>query len=498
MTALFRKNLCLWGYGKAIVLFAGCLIFSISGRMNTGIYYEQHILSAVSDHYYLTYFLLPVVLLSCFSFIDDDEAPVILRFQSYHAYFLRKWFGTGSIALLLIIIQTAAILLSGMGLLQWNQWGFTAGTAEVELFLMLQQFFSTPVQAFIAFTLYQFAGIWIIFGICMWMAHFAGRKWSVRIMVVLYIISAVWIKLPAIQNLPVTSFNHLLILHHNFGIHYRLWITEGTLLLFILIMAVSIRFSWRGLPPFPIQGQGISAYYFHELMTGKNLLLLCGVVLGIILYKGLGHPFPKSGTEWIDTLFSGHGTGYFQILPFLELLITGGAPLYLLAVFTEHRVSGQSLFISVRAKSRKNLMAGVLSVSAKFIGIYALFWLAGGFLGILFFGNGTDGPAYYILLYAVLMKYFDVFLQYLIMLFVYLFTKQISLGFLAVLAGNMLCALPGHGMSWLPFGLSSLMRISFTDSGIGVPAAMAFGIEFSLLSLLVGWMLIFGYKKFLD
>lgn len=68
--------------------------FSISGRLNGGIAYERHILSAVSDHYYLTYFVLPIVLLSCFSFIDDDGEPIILRFQSYHSYFLKNGLGS--------------------------------------------------------------------------------------------------------------------------------------------------------------------------------------------------------------------------------------------------------------------------------------------------------------------------------------------------------------------------------------------------------------------
>ena len=116
MIALIRKNLRLLGYGKLLALFAGCMLFSISGRLNGGIAYEQHILSAVSDHYYLTYFVLPLVLLSCFSFVDDDGEPVILRFQSYHFYFLKKWAGVGSIAVILTAVQTGAILLSGIGL----------------------------------------------------------------------------------------------------------------------------------------------------------------------------------------------------------------------------------------------------------------------------------------------------------------------------------------------------------------------------------------------
>ena len=136
MIALIRKNLRLWGYGKSLALFAGCILFSISGRLNGGIAYEWHILSAVSDHYYLTYFVLPIVLLSCFSFLDDDGEPVILRFQSYHSYFLKKWIGVGLIAVILTAVQTGAILLSGIGLPLGNEWNLAAGTTEAELFLI--------------------------------------------------------------------------------------------------------------------------------------------------------------------------------------------------------------------------------------------------------------------------------------------------------------------------------------------------------------------------
>ena len=155
MIALIRKNLRLWGYGKSLALFAGCILFSISGRLNGGIAYERHILSAVSDHYYLTYFVLPIVLLSCFSFIDDDGEPVILRFQSYHSYFLKKWIGVGLIAVILTAVQTGAILLSGIGLPLGNEWNLVAGATEAELFSTLEQLFASPLQAFVCFTLYQ-------------------------------------------------------------------------------------------------------------------------------------------------------------------------------------------------------------------------------------------------------------------------------------------------------------------------------------------------------
>ena len=98
------------GIWKGAGSFCRLPAFSIGGRLNEGIYYEQHILSAVSDHYYLTYFMLPILLLCSFSFLEDDEETVILRFQSYHSYFLKKWLGAGLSAFLLAAVQSVAIL----------------------------------------------------------------------------------------------------------------------------------------------------------------------------------------------------------------------------------------------------------------------------------------------------------------------------------------------------------------------------------------------------
>ena len=471
MIALIRKNLRLWGYGKSLALFAGCILFSISGRLNGGIAYERHILSAVSDHYYLTYFVLPIVLLSCFSFIDDDGEPIILRFQSYHSYFLKKWIGVGLIAVILTAVQTGAILLSGIGLPLGNEWNLAAGTTEAELFSALEQLFVSPLQAFVCFTLFQLIGSWLIFGICMWIGHFTERKWTIRIVIVLYVLSAVWIKLPAIQNIPLTSFNHLLILHHNFGEPARPWITGFTLLLFMLTIMFSVRFAWRGhLPQLRLKCHGIAAYYSYELMTKRNILILLAVVVGITLYKGLGYGAAEFDAEWIYSLFAGHGTGYFQVFPFLEMLITSGVPLYLLAAFVEHTVNGQSIFISVRAKSRRHLVKGILSVSTKFLIIYAFFWLMAGLIGASLFSTGLTIVSFRLMLYAVLMKCLDILAQYLIVLDIYIATRQVTIGFLVLVAGNLLCILPGNWVAYSPFGLSSLTRISVVEPGIGISA----------------------------
>lgn len=497
MIALLRKNIQLCGYGKLIVLFLVCMLFGICARLNGEITYEQHILSAISDHYYLSYFLLPMALLSCFSFIEDDAELVILRFQSYRSYFLKKWIGVGFIAVVMIVVQTGAVLVSGIGLFFKNEWPFAVGTAQTDLFLVLEPIFSAPLQAFVCFTVYQIFGIWWIFGICMWIRHFCERKWTIRIVVILYVLSALWIKLSAIQKIPFTGFNHLLIFHHNLGGPYRFKITVLTLLLLGLIISASVQFAWRlSLQPIQPGYSGITGYYLRMILLPRNLIILAGVVSAVTLYKGLSNGAGASGVEWVHSLFAGHGIGYFQVLPFLEMLITSGTPLYLLAVFVEQSVNGQALFVSIRGKSRKHLFKGILTVSANFLMVYALFWLVAGVLGAVLFRSSFTMLSFVFLLYAVLMKCFDIFVQYLIMFGIYIVSRQITAGFLILLAGNLICIFPGNWVQYLPLGLSSLTRISVMEHGMGPSAAAALGVEAAVLVLMLTGVLMLGCKKY--
>lgn len=186
-------------------------------------------------------------------------------------------------------------------------------------------------------------------------------------------------KIPAVRSLPLTGFNHLLILHHNLGTHHRFAVTGITLLLFAIIITVTVRFGWRGRISLPRpRVSGMTACYLRELSARQKLLVLCAVVLVITLYKaGAGFRL-QSGQEWVYSLFAGHGTGCFRVFPFLEMLIVNGAPLYLLAAFLEWTASSQSYFISVRAESRRKLLSGILWAGTGFLAAYALLWFAAG------------------------------------------------------------------------------------------------------------------------
>lgn len=502
MSALAKRHMGIWKILLALfsvsVLFGKSVLYSAGGKGGAGLTYEQYLLSAVTDHYYTIYFVLPVVLLSCFTFIEDDSEIVIGRFRSYFCYFMKKWAGTALIAGEIVLFQSAGILLSGIGLPSGNTWLLPEGALEAELFSVLGSYFSTPLRAFSAALLYEFAGIWMLSGTAMWICRFTGRKQAVRIFMTLYVYSALWIKIPFLLSLPVTGLNHLLVLHHNLTAAWRLPITMATAVFLLLALVWSVRFFGRSAGESMGEkrhGNGMGRYYFRRLFSVKNRMILLACAGGITLYQSLRNPFSVSGEEYLYTLFYGHGTGYFQAFPFLEMMIVAGTPLYLLAVFAEREVSEQSIFIPIRLKNRRELMAALLTAGMGFVAFYSVLWGIVGVAGMVCSGHILTGDSVKILVCAVGMKWLDIFLQYILMLLFSLCTKRITAGFLALEAGNLLCTVPWGFSAFMPFGLSCMARIACFSGYPGIHPLIAGGGLFLGILLVSGWLLLFGQKK---
>lgn len=499
MAALIRKNIRLLGYGKFIAFFIGCIVFSIAGRIGEALTFEQHMVSVVSDHYYLTYFVIPMLLFFYLFFIEDDSGIVLVRYKSYFSYFCKKWFACGVIPLLMISVQTVCIIVSSFGLRTGNVWEIVCNSPNAELFTILSTFFSSPLLAFIAYSVFQFVGMWFLIGLCMWIAHFAGKKQAIRIIICVYVLSAFWIKMSVLHFLPLTGINHFIILHHNLGSMKRIAITTITTLALLIIILYTVHRFWCYRFRFSLpKKKGMVTYYNRWLISKKYVMILSVVVVGILLYKGYNAVGLSSGEEWIYHLFSGHGTGYFHILSFLEVLIVNGAPLYLLALFIEKAVSGQSLFVSIRAVGRNKLTAAILMAGMLFLLLYCMIWFIGGTVGTYLLGYGFQGNTFSCLVYMIVLKFLDLSVQYMLMFVIYICTKQITAGFLVLIAANALCIVPINFVLYLPFGLSSAARISsfYGDSGISV--FMAVAILSMFLIVLSLWHMKFGYRKILN
>ena len=81
------------------------------------------------------------------------------------------------------------------------------------------------------------------------------------------------------------------------------------------------------------------------------------------------------------------------------------------------------------------------------------------------------------------------------MLALYLITKQITIGFLALVCANWLCILPFKWVAYLPLGLSSLTRIRLYDSSFGISALAALCVTILSIICILLWLPLFGRQK---
>lgn len=496
MAGLLNRSFRQLRPAKLALLFTGCLLFSLSDRAGQ-LTYEQHLLSAVSDHYYLLYFMLPVMLLCYFPYFEDDSEIFVGRFPRYISYFFCKWAAMGAIAACMVGTQSVAISLSSIGRGMGNSWELPVNSIDTELFAHLQSYFPSPLCAFLAISAFQWLGMWFAAGLFMWICHFTNARTATMAAALMYVYSVLWIKAAPLQKLPFSGLNHFSILHHNLIAHNRLYLTLGTeAALLIIVWATTL--CRRGLNAVSARnGVGINGYYRKTLFTLKNAEILLLVLAGVTIYKtgqGMGI---ASSQEWLEHFFAGHGISYFRPLPFLEMLMINGAPLYLLAGFIERFVSGQSLFVPVRVSTRKKMTQSCLTIGIEFISLYCL--LACVFAGCSGAMRGFEINKGDVLFFLLLigLKAADCYLQYFTMLLIYYYTKQITVGFVALVIGNLLCMLPEAISKWIPFGVSSVAR--FYEAGpINVTILSRIGYTLTLSALLGAWTIYVGRKKQFD
>ncbi len=496
MMNLLRSNLKGGVKGTLAGLLIVCLIFGLSVRVGAEQSFQQHCLSIVTDHYYLLYFVLPLFLLLCFFVIEDDNEVVILRYKTYFRYFTRKWISLTVIAFLFMAVQLAAIGVSGIGLPMGGDWMIADGSVTQELFAALSSIFASPALCFAAAVAYMFAGLCVIALLAMWIGHFASKSAAIKIMVGLYLLSVMSMRIGLIRELPITIFNHFIILHHNLFSPHRLIITVITSAVLVGMILWTTKEYWnRRLFIAKRPAKGITPYYCKELISRRNVIALAIVVLAMAAWKYLQSANGIDGQEWIIRLFAGHGTGGFQILSFIEMLLLNGAPVYLLATFIEKVTTEHSAFITIRLKKRRNILSGILVSVMFFILVYGAFLMVFPIIGLTVMALPYDSSIITLLGYAVIMKLMDIAAQILFIMVIYCLTGQITVGFISLVAANILCIAPQGVAKYLPLGLSSLSRINIPQLGSeGIGSSCAIAILLVTCVLLIVWLFTAGFK----
>ena len=470
------------GLGKFFLLFGLTLLFGLGER--TGV---------LNDQYYVTFAVLPVILFFCAGEMEDDTPLALVRYGTYGRYFFHKWLALSVIAALFWLGQMAALLLSGIGLPIAGSWVEAAGGQWQEVFLLLQGYFPSLWAAILGCAGQMLLGYCLIVLTSLFLGHFCSRSMAVKLLMVLYLFAALWIKQPVMSRPPLvflTGLNHWVFLLHNLAEPWRLPLTGVTTAVPVAMMVWLTARKWQWRISLPRRGrQGLASCYRRILFTGNNGLILSGLILLVTAWTWISGGVPEDSTDWLIRLFAGHGTGSFYPMGFMALLAIEVLPLWPLGVFCTQAVGERSVFLTVRLRRRKELLEALLCTGFLWILLYGCLLILAAAVPPLLLGFSPDIG---LSVTAVGLKLLDVGFQFLLILSVLCVTGQATAGFVTVVLLHFLCVLP---VSWLPAGLSSLARLNLPQTGGTMPGAAAAVLLGTCSLALLLWLSGRGIKR---
>lgn len=496
MKTLIKLDLNKLISNKLLFLLFGLTIFSMDERITQTLSSQQFILYIFTEHYYLTYLMMPIFMLSIYSSLDDDMEYILIRSTSYWNYFKGKLAVYGIFSFMFVIAQFVVAFIMSIGLRSDNNFN-VPNNPSYELFGYYSQHFSSVTQAIFINCIYMIAGLFIVSIAFFTINNFFSKKVSTKIMIIVYILMIFGLKIDKVNNLPIVFIDNYIIFHRNFGYDLKLFINILTMTTVLIVVCILNKKYWNKKLKIKAIRKNKISYYKRLLFSRYNIVMICSVLI-LMSFWGLlkGNSSFESMNDYLVNLFVGHPVNNIRIIEFLEMLVLNTTPIYIIAIFLEQESSERSLFINIRFGKGIKWMNSILKTSMLFVVSYVLLNIAIP-IAIGIFNNIPITPQVIQLSTNIfIIKVLDLSLQVLVLILLYSLSKNMTLSFLSLLLLNSLCFLPFKWCLYLPFGISSLSRFKYIgDYGLTLIPVIIELSAFILLSFI--YIEKFAYKKIL-
>ena len=496
MKTLIKLELNKLTSNKLLFLLFGLTIFSMDERITQTLSSQQFILYIFTEHYYLTYLMMPIFMLSIYSSLDDDMEYILIRSTSYWNYFKGKLAVYGIFSFMFVIAQFVVAFIMSIGLRSDNNFN-VPNNPSYELFEYYSQHFSSVTQAIFINCIYMIAGLFIVSIAFFTINNFFNKKVSTKIIIIAYILMIFGLKIDKVNNLPIVFIDNYIIFHRNFGYDSKLFINILTMTTVLIVVCILNKKYWnKKLKIKDIRKNKIS-YYKRLLFSRYNIVMICSVLI-LMSFWGLlkGNSSFESMNDYLVNLFVGHPVNNIRIIEFLEMLVLNTTPIYIIAIFLEQESSERSLFINIRFGKGIKWMNSILKTSMLFVVSYVLLNIAIPIAIGIFNNIPITSQVIQLSTNIFIIKVLDLSLQVLVLILLYSLSKNITLSFLSLLLLNSLCFLPFKWCLYLPFGISSLSRFKYIgDYGLTLIPVIIELSAFILLSFI--YIEKFAYKKIL-
>ena len=497
MKTLIKLELNKLTSNKLLFLLFGLTIFSMDERITQTLSSQQFILYIFTEHYYLTYLMMPIFMLSIYSSLGDDMEYILIRSTSYWNYFKGKLAVYGIFSFVFVIAQFVVAFIMSIGLRSDNSFN-VPNNPSYELFEYYSQHFSSVTQAIFINCIYMIAGLFIVSIAFFTINNFFNKKVSTKIIIIAYILMIFGLKIDKVNNLPIVFIDNYIIFHRNFGYDSKLFINILTMTTVLIVVCILNKKYWnKKLKIKDIRKNKIS-YYKRLLFSRYNIVMICSVLI-LMSFWGLlkGNSSFESMNDYLVNLFVGHPVNNIRIIEFLEMLVLNTTPIYIIAIFLEQESSERSLFINIRFGKGIKWMNSILKTSMLFVVSYVLLNIAIPIAIGIFNNIPITSQVIQLSTNIFIIKVLDLSLQVLVLILLYSLSKNITLSFLSLLLLNSLCFLPFKWCLYLPFGISSLSRFKYIigDYGLTLIPVIIELSAFILLSFI--YIEKFAYKKIL-
>lgn len=476
----------IWIMAFAFSIVGLSLLQSAKGANLT---YWEFIISAITDHYYILYFMIIFYLFSVFKMVEDYNSIILIRTRRYINYFIAQVISLFLISMIFVLIHLLIVVIMGCGLKVDNRFTINANYFGYnEVIGVYATYFKTPLLAIGCNIVYMIFGLTFMGVVLICVNHFLDKRLVIICMVVMYLVMLISLRTDVDKYLPMVFMNNYVILHHALevlGDKFYVMIL-GEIVLSGCILFIIRKFWYKDITfkKIIILKSRIIKWYLKKLFSIKNIFIM--LIFSIISIINIMLKYDNLTIHDLTMLqFYGHGIGYFDFMDFMSLVIYNSIPIYLLAYFLEKDSNDTSIFVTIRFKNKKHWFMSIMSCGFLFIFIYVIISLCIGvimgaiiglkfngyhFMNDLFVENGLNiiSP-YYLYLIILTTKTLELFFYYLIVVTCYVHTRGCTLGYLLVQAGYGSYFFTGDIGKYTPVGMGSLSRIGEFVGNQGIP-----------------------------
>ena len=458
-----------------LVVFAVFNYFQIQEAKILGWNYWEFLISALTNQYYITYFMIPVFIVFIFKLIDNEQSITLIRYERYFKYFVSLVISFIIIVIIFVTLHFMEILIIGYGLDMTNEWSQVKYQAD--LMTNLVNVFTDPVKGIFWCLAFLVSGFSLLAVLMKSLQHFLDKRAAVIVVMALYLMGAIGMRTDIDAKVPYLFINNYILLNNamnvfNDNFHIILYVNG----MIFAGMLYSMNNYWNkavGMPGF----DGHMNWYLKKLFTVRNI---CSFSI-LFIVMNIANIFRYEELTFIDmvaALFNGHGYGYFNMMDYLWMIVYNGAVIYVMSILIEKEISGQSSIVVIRLRKRSIWINNMMKTGGILIAVYVLLsFLVSLILGIVFnvdfagvgiWVSGVDVNPIALCVMIFFCKFFELYFCYLLIWAISIYTKKVSAGFFTVQALYFLCIIEYDFVRYLPFGSSSLSRWEMSIGSMGV------------------------------